>query len=268
MENPSGLVWKNIEAIRASSPLVHNITNYVTMNPCANALLALGASPVMAHALEEVEEMTALASALVVNIGTLSGPWIEAMCLAVKVAAEGGIPVVLDPVGAGATRFRTETARMLATLAPPAVIRGNASEIMSLCKRGSGARGVDSRDSSAAALESARELAREYGCVVSVSGATDYIADSEGRLARVNNSVEMMTRITGMGCVASAITAAFCAVGSDCFASAAAAMATVGIAGEIGAAGSSGPGTLESRFIDALYNLSGGDIEGNLRMEW
>jgi len=260
-------IWADIEKIRATRPLVHNITNYVVMNTTANALLALGASPVMAHAAEEVEEMAGLAAALVLNIGTLSGPWIEAMKIAARAARKKGIPIVLDPVGAGATRFRTAAALDLLVAAGPAIVRGNASEIRALAAGLGETRGVESRHGSEEALEAARELAARHGTVISVSGAVDLIV-GEGSMARIANGHSLMAAVTGMGCAASALTGAFAAVNPSPLRAAAQAMAVMGIAGEIAAVPAAGPGSFQVNFLDALYALSENDIRSRLRMEW
>jgi len=179
-------IWNDVEKIRDTSPLVHNITNYVVMNSTANAILAIGASPVMAHAIEEVEDMVEIAStvggALVVNIGTLSQRWIEAMSAAMKRATLQNVPIIFDPVGAGATPYRTDTCKALLQDARPAIIRGNASEIMALLNAEVKTKGVDSSQTSDSARESAQHLARMHQCVVSVSGETDYVVagDSPG----------------------------------------------------------------------------------------
>ncbi len=246
--------WKDIQTIRAQAPLVHNITNYVVMNFTANTLLAIGAAPVMAHALEEVEEMVGLSRALVLNIGTLSGPWVEAMCRAGRAARQRQIPVVLDPVGSGATRFRTETALRLIESVRPTIIRGNASEIRSLLCERSGTRGVDSVHTPAEVQEEALALSRAAECVVSVSGAADLIVSND-RMVRIFNGHPLMSRVTGMGCAASALTGAFAAVHDDPFAAAAHAMTTMGIAGEMAAEQSLGPGSFAVGFIDALARL-------------
>lgn len=253
-------IWQDIQRIRAEAPLVLNITNYVVMNTTANALLALGASPVMAHAREEVEEMVALARALVINIGTLSAPWIEAMHMAGRVANRSNIPIVLDPVGSGATGFRTATARTLIEALRPSVIRGNASEIRSLIRSVSGTKGVDSQASPDEVLDDAQALALAADCVVSVSGAVDLIVASD-RILRVTNGHPMMTRVTGMGCTASAVTGAFLAVNPSPVQAAVHAMALMGMAGEMAGERSSGPGSFQMNFLDALYNISQSDIE-------
>lgn len=263
MLDPAALI-RDLDLVREQSPLVHNITNYVVMNTTANALLALGASPVMAHAPEEMEEMTSLAAALVCNIGTLSAPWITAMKLAARTAVRRGIPFILDPVGAGATDFRTRTARELMETARPAVIRGNGSEIMALAARAGSTRGVDSTVSSTSALETAKGFAATHGVVLSLSGATDYITDGT-RVLEVANGTPLMTRVTGLGCTASALTGAFCAVNPDPLVAAAHAMAVMGICGELAAAEAEGPASLQTRFLDRLYTLNAADIRNTLR---
>ena len=260
------MIWPDIQRIRAEAPLVHNITNYVVMNTTANALLAIGASPVMAHAVEEVAEMTGLARALVINIGTLSAPWVEAMVRAGKEARRRKLPVVLDPVGSGTTQFRTTTAQMLMQEIHPAIIRGNASEIRSLIRPGRGPKGVDSRHLPEEVLDDARALSRSAGCVVSVSGPVDLIVEGDA-VARVANGHAMMSKVTGMGCTASALTGAFAAVNPVSFQAAAQAMAVMGIAGELAAGRAVGPGTFQLNFLDALYCLQESDIAQRLKMQ-
>jgi hydroxyethylthiazole kinase len=252
-------IWSAVRAIREKAPVVHSITNYVVMNSTANALLALGASPVMAHAEEEMEEMVGIASALVINIGTLSPAWVRAMFKAAEAARKRKIPIVLDPVGAGATTYRTQTARELIRAVPPDIIRGNASEIMALLETNTKTKGVDSTASSDAAVAIGRKLHAESGAAVCISGETDYTIGRAG-VIRGRNGHIMMTRVTGLGCTASALCGAFAAVVSDPAVAAAEAMAVMGIAGEIAFAKSTGPGSLQLHFIDALYNLSADDI--------
>jgi hydroxyethylthiazole kinase len=259
-------IWNDLQRIRADAPLVHNITNYVVMNTTANALLALGASPVMAHAEEEVAEMAGLARALVINIGTLSRTWVHAMIAAERAAHDRHTPIVIDPVGAGATRFRTETAHRLLNEVPVSIIRGNASEIRALYTSDAVTRGVDSVHASEDALDAARALATQYGCVVVVSGATDLVVDCEC-VIRVRNGHPMMPRVTGLGCTASALTGAFAAVNTSPLRAAVHAMAVMGIAGELAAVDCPGPGTFQVRFLDALYLLRESDIRDRLRMD-
>jgi hydroxyethylthiazole kinase len=259
-------IFRDLKEIRTKAPLIHNITNYVVMNLTANALLALGASPVMAHAAEEVEDMTQLASALVINIGTLSPPWVEAMFKAGQAAGKRGLPVVLDPVGAGATPFRTSTARKLLESFPVAVIRGNGSEIKALVHSGTKTKGVDSLEASEGAVLAARELVEKYNCVVSISGEKDFIIGKD-RVIVVENGHPLMPRVTGLGCTASALTGAFAAVNHDYVEAAAAAMAVMGICGELAATRAEGPASFELHFLDWLYRLNYEEIEARLKFE-
>ena len=258
-------IFKDVEQIRSLAPLVHNITNFVVMNTSANALLAIGASPVMAHALPEVEDMAGIAGALVINIGTLSDDWVAAMFKAGEKAAERKIPIVLDPVGAGATAYRTRTAKALMRTAAPAIIRGNASEIMSLTEAGATTKGVDSTSASDQAIDAAGALSREFACVVCVTGAVDFIVSTR-QVTEVKNGHYMMPRVTGLGCTATALCGAFAAVNPDYDRAAAHAMAVMGIAGEMAAETAAGPGSFQVNFIDALYRISGADIEKRLNV--
>ncbi len=257
-------IYQDLAAIRQNSPLVHNITNYVVMNNTANALLALGASPVMAHAQEEVEEMVNISSCLVINIGTLSPPWVTSMFKAAKAAKAKGIPIVLDPVGVGATAYRTDTARDLISKAVPAIIRGNGSEIMALGQAGVATKGVDSTSGADQALESAKELNRA-GSVICITGEIDYILADKTTI-EIRNGHEMMPRVTGLGCTATAICGAFAAVNPDYQYAGAHAMAVMGIAGEMAAKEAKGPGTLQLHFIDALYRIGEQEIENYLKV--
>jgi hydroxyethylthiazole kinase len=262
----ASLVWADLQKIRAEAPLVHNITNYVVMNATANALLAVGASPVMAHAIEEVEEMVGHARALVLNIGTLSAAWVEAMVKAGQAARQRGIPVVLDPVGSGATGYRTATAQRLLEEVGPTIVRGNASEIRSLIRAGAGPKGVDSQHTPDEILGEAEALSRQRHCAVSVSGPVDIVV-ADDAVIRVANGHAMMTRVTGMGCAASAITGAFAAVNPSPPRAAAHAMAVMGLAGEIAVKRAQGPGTFFPHFLDALHGLDESQIARGLRME-
>lgn len=240
--------------LRATAPLVHNITNYVVMNSTANALLAIGASPAMVHAVEEVEEFTAISRALVINIGTLSPRWVEAMRIAARRAGSAGVPWVLDPVGAGATAYRTAVAAELARLGP-AVIRGNASEIMVLAGEvRAGGKGVDSTQSTHDALDFARTIARETGALVAMTGAVDYVSDGT-RVVAIENGHPMMARVTGLGCTATALVGAFVGAYEDTFTATVSALTVLAVAGELAAEASAGPGSLQARLLDALYQL-------------
>lgn len=255
---------RDLQLIKERSPLIHNITNYVVMNNTANALLAIGASPVMAHAVSEVADMVDIASALVINIGTLDEGWVESMTVAGKRAAERRIPIVLDPVGAGATPYRTEVSKRFIDLFHPAIIRGNASEIMALCQADTRTKGVDSLNSSDAALQSARQLAQQTGAVVVVSGERDYITDGAAVQA-IDNGSTRMPQVTGMGCTATALVAAFHAINSDALTAATHAMALMGIAGEIAAAQSRGNGSLQMHFLDELCLMNEETIRKHLK---
>jgi hydroxyethylthiazole kinase len=246
---------ENLRLLRERKRLVHNITNYVSMNYIANALLACGASPVMAHAIGEVEEMVALAGALVLNIGTLTPDWVEAMVKAGKQANRLNVPVVLDPVGAGATRLRTESAKQLMAEVRVSVVRGNASEILALARAKSSTLGVDAIHSVDEAADVAVALARDSDTTIAVTGETDFVTDG-GRAYLVYNGHPLMGRVTGTGCVASAIVAAFLAVDPDAVNGAATALAFFGLAGEEAAANSAGPGSFQTALLDSLYNMN------------
>lgn len=261
MANPitAADLWADVLSVRAQRPLVHNITNLVVMNFNANVLLAVGASPVMAHAHEEVADMAAIAQALVLNIGTLEPYWIESMRQALAVATKRGIKTVLDPVGAGATSYRNNSIKVLLNVAMPSVIRGNASEIMSVAGSAAQTRGVDSGAAVHDALQSARELARQCGNVVCISGPVDQVLDASGRHACLSNGHEWMTRITGIGCSASALVGAFCAVQPDAWRATLAAMAYLGVVGEVAALAvqtkGQGVGSMQIAMLDQLQLL-------------
>jgi hydroxyethylthiazole kinase len=243
-----------LAAIRERKPLVHNITNYVVMNETANAILALGALPVMAHAREEVEEMVGLAGALVLNIGTLSEAWIDAMIAAGAAANARGVPVVLDPVGAGATRYRTETAKRILDTIDVAVLRGNPGEVATLVGVEAEVRGVESVGGGGDPAELAREAARTLGVVASVTGAVDHVSDGE-RAAAISNGHELLAAITGTGCMSTAMTGCFLAGKDDAFEAAVEALVAFGVAGEDAAVDAKGPGSFHVVLYDALAAL-------------
>jgi len=257
----------DLAAIRERKPLVHQITNYVVMNETANATLSLGALPVMAHAVEEVEEMASVAGALVLNIGTLSAHWIEAMLLAGKAANRAGAPVVLDPVGAGATRLRTETAKRILDGVEIAVVRGNAAEVATLAGREAEIRGVESIGASDSGADLAKAAARALGCVAAVTGPVDHVSDGEHSIA-VANGHELLATVSGTGCMATAITGCFLAVAVDRPLEAAVeALVAFGIAGEDAARDAKGPGTFHAALYDALYNLDPDTIDSRAKID-
>ena len=268
--SPSDL-WADITAVRERAPLVHSITNFVVMNLNANVLLAAGASPVMAHAHEEVLDMVGIAQSLVLNIGTLEPAWIESMRLALAAASQRGIPTVLDPVGAGATAYRNASIELLLASAAPSVIRGNGSEIMRVAGANVQTRGVDSGAQAHDALSSARALVGRTGGVVCVSGATDHIVDAT-RWALLANGHPWMTKITGVGCSATALIGAFCAVQPDAWRATVAAMALMGVVGEVAAEKAVvrrvGVGSMQVLMLDELQLLDQATFEARLKMEF
>jgi hydroxyethylthiazole kinase len=233
------------------------------MNETANATLSLGALPVMAHAPQEVEEMAAAAGALVLNIGTLSEHWIDAMLLAGK-AANG--PIVLDPVGAGATRYRTETAKRLLDEVEITVVRGNPAEVATLAGREAEIRGVESIGAHGSSADLARDAARSLGCVVSVTGATDHVSDGD-RVVAISNGDELLSTVSGTGCMSTAVTGCFLAAKrADPLEAAAEALVAFGVAGEDAAGDARGPGTFHANLYDALYNLDPDTLDGRAKL--
>ena len=252
--------------LREQKPLVHQITNYVVMNETANATLALGALPVMAHAREEVEEMARLAAALVLNIGTLSPHWVDAMLIAGRVANEVGVPVVLDPVGAGATTYRTATAKRILSEVRVTVLRGNVGEVATLVGVDAEVRGVEAVGAAAEPAEIAQAAARSLGVVASVTGRVDHVSDGERTLA-VANGHELLASVTGTGCMSSAVTGCFLAAKPAAALDAAAeALAAFGLAGEDAARDAKGPGSFHVNLYDALAALDPATIDGRARI--
>jgi hydroxyethylthiazole kinase len=255
-----------LRTLREQKPLVHQITNYVVMNETANATLALGALPVMAHAGEEVEEMVQLAGALVINIGTLSPHWVDAMLGAGKAANAAGVPVVLDPVGSGATRYRTDTARRILDEVQVAVLRGNAGEVATLVGVEAEVRGVESMDVGGEPSELARAAAQNLGLVASVTGVVDHVSDGE-RVLAVSNGHRLLASVTGTGCMSSAITGCFLAAKKeDPLGASAEALAAFGVAGEDAARDAKGPGTFHVNLYDALAALDPATLDSRAKI--
>jgi hydroxyethylthiazole kinase len=252
---------ETLRTLRERKPLIHQITNYVVMNETANATLAIGALPVMAHAPEEVEEMASVAGALVLNIGTLSRAWIDAMLLAGKAANRASVPVVLDPVGVGATTFRTDTARRILDEVDVTVVRGNAAEIATLAGLNAEIRGVESIAGDVRAAVAARAL----GTIVSITGAVDHVSDGARSLA-IANGHPYLAAITGSGCISTALTGCFVAVDASVD-GAVAALAALGVAGEDAARDAKGPGTFHANLYDALANLTPESLDERARIE-
>jgi hydroxyethylthiazole kinase len=256
---------ESLRRLRERRPLIHQIANYVVMNETANITLALGGLPVMAHAREEVEEMVAIAGALVLNIGTLSPHWVDAMLAAGRAANARGVPVVLDPVGAGATRYRTETAHRILTDVQVSVLRGNAGEVATLVGRPAEVRGVESIDGAADAAELARSAARALGLVASVTGPVDHVSDGVETRA-IANGHPLLAAITGTGCMSTAVTGCFLAVADSPLEAAVDALVAFGVAGEDAAVGAHGPGSFHVNLYDAVAALDPRTLDARARV--
>lgn len=254
-----------IDLVRKQQPLIHNITNQVVMNYTANGLYALGASPVMANAIEEVADMARNADALVLNIGTLTSYQVEAMIIAGKAANEKGVPVVFDPVGVGATPFRTEAANRILNEVVITLVRANAGEVSQLAGLQAEVRGVDA----AGELDNvviAKAAVQKLGVAVLVTGKRDVIAD-QNALAIVSNGTPLLTKVTGTGCLLSAVVAAFLAVGKDTVISAMAAAAFYSVAAELAAKKTDQPGSFQIAFLDALAQTKSADVRKKIKLE-
>ncbi len=267
MEEMKSYASMMLARIRQKAPLIHNITNLVVMNSSANILLAVGASPVMAHCRAEVAEMTAMAGALVLNIGTLQEDWVASMIAAGQKANAVGIPVILDPVGAGATALRSEAVRQIMGACAVTVLRGNASEIFSLGSADIKTKGVDSSMGlTEAGVDAAMRMAREKHCIVAISGEEDCIGDGRS-VYRVGNGQPLMTKVTGIGCGLSAVVAAFCAVADGDFLRAtAAAFGFYGLCADLAIAESDKPGSFFVAFLDRLYSVGPEEIQKGLKI--
>lgn len=268
--SPSSL-WKLIETVRLQTPIVHNITNFVVMQTTANALLAFGASPIMAHEEEEMDNIVGISSALVVNIGTLSKPWIKSMKKAVQIAKTRNIPIIIDPVGAGASPLRTTTAIELAELAGTPLIRGNASEIMALSGGSGASRGVDSAvdtgtDQINQAKDAATDVAKKFSATVCISGKVDIVTDGNTTYV-LHGGSELMPKVTGTGCTASALIGAVAGANPDTpLVATCAAMAAMSTAGFMAEKHASAPGSFMPAFLDALYLMQQKDMEKNIQI--
>ncbi|PYE85348.1 hydroxyethylthiazole kinase [Pseudoroseicyclus aestuarii] len=252
-----------LRQMRETTPLVHCITNYVAMTIAANVTLAAGASPAMVHAPEEVGDFTPLSKALTINIGTLSAPWVLAMRLSAQAARTHDIPWVLDPVAHFATPYRTAVAQGLLAL-EPTIIRGNASEIIALSGGAGAGKGADSGDAVADAQDGAADLARRCGCVVVVTGATDFVTDGRRR-AMVRGGSDLMPKVTALGCSLTALIGGYAAVAPP-FEASVAALVHFAEAGER-ASGAAGPGSFQVAFLDALHRIQPEDL-GEDRLTW
>ncbi len=266
MKNLNEQAAHNLTAVREKKPLIHNITNFVVMNYTANALLAMGASPVMAHAQNEVEDMVSFAGALVLNIGTLTDDWIASMIKAGTKAAEQQTPIILDPVGSGATALRTTSAKKIIDAAQMTVIRGNASEVLSLRDDTSKTKGVDSIHSVDDAAEAATVLAEELNTTLAITGPMDLVTDGK-RMLRVTNGHPLMGYVTGTGCTATVVIGAFLAVDGDPVSATATALAYFGLAGEVAGRNADAPGSFMIQLLDALYTITPQDLQDSAKIE-
>jgi len=255
MNDLSEKVAEILERIRQKRPLLHHITNFVVMNDTANVTLHVGALPVMAHAKEEVADMVSMAGALVLNPGTLTPQWVDSMITAGQKANRLGIPIILDPVGAGATPLRTESNLRLLEELKIAVVRGNSGEIGALTGLGGVVKGVESVVEVEDPIAVAEALAQEYGLTAAITGARDIISDGKRAMA-VDNGHPMLKTITGTGCMATTMIAAFAAVEDDYLLAATGGLVSFGLAAEIAAIQAEGPGSFKMALFDALYNLS------------
>lgn len=246
-----------LSLLRAQNPLVHCITNYVAMNVAANVVLAAGASPAMVHAVEEVGEFTPICGALTINIGTLSAPWATSMRAAAEAATTAGVPWVLDPVAHFISGFRRDVAQELLAMGP-AIVRGNASEIMALAGQSGAGKGADSGDSVADAEGAARALAMAFDTVVAVTGSVDFVTDGT-REARLAGGSAIMPKVTALGCAQTALMGAYAAVG-PAFDAAQATLAHFNVAGAWAEQAAKGPGSFQVQFLDALARVEPQDL--------
>ena len=259
-------IYNTLEKVRVSAPIVHHLTNWVTIYDCANITKVFGASPVMAHSPEEVEEMADIASSLVLNIGTLTSELVESMKKAAKKANEKGIPIVLDVCGAGATTLRNNKAAELINEVKINIIKGNASEVASVAGIDAQTKGVDSGEVKEDLKQIAQNLAKTKKCTVVITGKEDIVADSD-TVYIVRNGDALMSKIVGTGCMAASVIGAFAAVESDLAKASVSALTCFEIAAEIAAKESNGAGTFKEKFFDAVGNLTRGQIEEMKKVE-
>lgn len=256
--NMSETLAAALSAVKEKSPLVHHLTNYVTVNDCANITIAIGASPVMADELTEVEEMVGIASALVLNIGTLNSRTIASMLAAGKKAKSLGIPVILDPVGVGATTLRTKTAQQIIEGVHPTVIRGNMSEIKVLAGLDVQTKGVDSTASAENAEDVAKKLASEWKCIVAITGKTDIVSDGT-HVCRIDNGHRILSDVSGTGCMSTSLIGSYCGANQDYLTATVAGIVSMGLAGELAEQSltpQEGIGTFKIRLLDSIYHLT------------
>ena len=256
-------LFRDVEQIRQIQPLIHNITNWVVMPTTANMLLSLGAAPIMAHAKEELDDIIQIAQALVINIGTLDNDWLSCIEYAQLAALKRGIPILLDPVGAGASAYRTTSALTILERGVD-IIRGNASEIMALRDSSIKTKGVDTLHASENALSAAFALAQQYQCIVVISGKIDFIVSASSSVA-LDYGTPLLTKVVGMGCSLTAMIASFVTVNPDQFSACIHAMAWMGLVSEVAEKKSNGPGSFYNYLLDSLYAVQKKDIQSLLK---
>ncbi|MBN1151334.1 hydroxyethylthiazole kinase [candidate division WOR-3 bacterium] len=260
------MIMGNLKKLREKRPLIHHITNFVVMNQTANLTLAIGGQPVMSHALDEVEEMVSYAGCLLLNIGTLTPELVHSMIIAGKKAEELGVPVVFDPVGAGATKLRTESALKILSEVKVSILRANPAEALICAGMEAEIVGVDSKETQDTALEKVREASKILGVVMAVTGKKDIITDSI-KTVICTNGHEIMSRVTGTGCSSSTSVSCFAAVEKDLFSAAVCGVSFFSLAGEIAAEKSNGPGSFEVSLSDKIYGVAEEDIKNRLKIE-
>ncbi len=250
--------------VRRMRPLVHHITNYVTVNDCANMCICAGGAPVMTDDEMDVEDMASISGSLVLNIGTLSQRTVRSMISSGRTANSKGIPIILDPVGAGATPFRTRTAGYIIDELHPAVIKGNAGEMGVLSGIGGDVKGVDSHGASGDMREIVRSIAERNGCIAVATGEKDYVSDGKD-VMEMSNGDALMDSVSGTGCMLSSVVGCYIATCGPSIWSVAAAIASFNVAAEDAAKASGGPGTFKPAFLDAMYNLDGESLDARVR---
>lgn len=253
-------------AVRSKGPLVHHITNYVTVNDCANICICSGGSPVMTDALEDVVDMVSVADALVLNIGTLNTRVNRSMLTAGKVAREHGVPIVFDPVGMGATPFRTSTVLEIIRRVRPDVIKGNQGEMGVLSGIGGDVKGVDSQGASGDMAGIVSCIADRYGCIAAATGVCDYVSDGDS-VVRLSNGHDLLGAVTGTGCMVSSVVGCYVGADQPSVDSVSTAISAFNISAEYAAKASNGPGTFKPALMDAMYNLSSADLDSGIRRE-
>lgn len=255
---------EHMAEVRRTVPLVHHITNYVTVNDCANVCICAGGSPVMSDAEEDVSDMAGIASSLVLNIGTLNRRTVDSMFSAGRKAKGNGTPVMVDPVGAGATPFRTDVSNRLIDELRPEVIKGNAGEMGVISGLGGEVKGVDSHGASGDVSDIVREVARGRRCIAAATGPVDYVSDGDVTLM-LENGDRLLECVSGTGCMVSSMIGCYIAANGPSVWSVASAISAFNVAAEDAARAAKGPGTFKQALLDAVYNLDSDTLDSKVR---